>query len=147
MDLKQLKAAIGKPQVEKLKAVGKGVRIGLVLGDRVLVKPIIPYTEMDEVEKKGLLYMPEQVKKDNTPLPSMGIVVQCGEGMFEHDAVNLALGTGVLFSKFGGTDFVIDTVDYKILDTAAIMATFVVEEEGEIALVGEAASSESSPSS
>lgn len=95
----------------------------------MLVKPVIPYTEMDEVEKKGLIHIPEAVKQANTPLPSMGIVIQVGTGLKFHDLDGILYpGVGVMFSKYGGSDFVIDQVDYKILLVDEIMATFVVED-------------------
>lgn len=136
MDLKELKAAVGKPQIAMLKQVGKGVKLGLVLGDRVLVKPIIPYTEMDEIEKNGLLYMPETVKSANTPLPSTGIVVALGEECSEKTQERLSEGTGVLFGKYAGTDIVIDGGEFKVFNTADIMCTFIDSEET-TALIGE----------
>lgn len=128
MDLRELTAAVGKPQIARLKQVGKGVKLGVVLGDRVLVKPIIPYTELDEIEKKGLLYMPDSVKKDNTPLPSTGIVVALGLGVSSEARQYLAEGTGVLFGKYAGTDIVIDGGEFKVFNISDIMCTFVDDE-------------------
>lgn len=136
MDLKELTAAVGKPQIARLKQVGKGVRLGVVLGERVLVKPIIPYTELDEIEKKGLLYMPESVKKDNTPLPSTGIVVAVGLGLSEFDRHYLGEGTGVMFGKYAGVDIAIDGGEFKVLNAADVMCTFV-DDEDTTALVGQ----------
>lgn len=130
MDLAELrKTAVAKPQVAKLKMLGEGLKVGVVLGRRVLVKPVIPFTDADRVEKEGRLIIPEQVKKDNTPLPSTGVIVQLGTQVKEEE---LQEGTGVCFSKFGGTQFVFDKEDYLILNVDEIMCTFMLEQEGVI---------------
>jgi len=122
METRDLKAAIGKPQVQKLKALGKGIRVSRVLGRRVLVKTVIPYTEADEVEKKGLLVVPEWVKKENTPLPSTGIVVTLGDECTEQDRNALCEGAMVLFSKYAGSDVIVEEENFRVLEVPEIMA-------------------------
>lgn len=116
-----VQAAIGKPQLLRLKALGSGVRVSHVLGNRVLIRTIIPNTELDRVEKEGKLIIPQSIKDANTPLPSTGIVVQVGEGVSAESAA-LLTGAAVMFSKFAGTDFVVDEEDFKILDVPEVMA-------------------------
>lgn len=157
-----LKAA--KPYARRLKELGKGVVVDKVWGRRLLVQPVTPYTEMDEVEKKGILVVPEKVKEQNTPRPSTGIVVKVGEGveaeyrswfvrteedlscwMYDkeseareqhrrmlslHPSKKYTLrppifteGTAVAFSKFAGTDFIFDSVEYKIIDLDEVLCT------------------------
>jgi chaperonin GroES len=130
MDLRDQKLALAKPQVARLKALGEGLKIGKVLGNRVLVKPAMPMTEMDRVEKAGTLVIPKAVKDANTPMPSTGVIVAIGDivGFSYYDDI-LKEGTAVLFSKYSGADFIIDRVEYKILNVDEIMATLEVEED------------------
>lgn len=93
-----------------------------MLGPRVLVQTVIPYTEMDEVEKKGLLYIPETVRDQNTPMPTTGIVVQVGQ-LPGSLAEVVRAGTMVMFPKFSGSDVVIEEKDYRIVDAADILCT------------------------
>jgi co-chaperonin GroES (HSP10) len=123
----EVQAQISKPQITRLKALGSGVRVQLVLGDRVLIKTIVPFTDMDRVEKAGILYIPEEVKQQLTPLPSTGLVVQIGEGVSAESAA-LLQGAAVMFSKFAGTDFIVDEEDYKLLDTAEVMCILAFDE-------------------
>lgn len=133
MDIKELKAtALSKPQVAKLKALGTGIRVGLVWGRRLLVKPVVPYTDMDRVEKEGTVIIPDSVRQQNTPLPSTGIVVAIGELLEDSERRIFEEGTGVLFSKYAGVDFTIETVDYKIINLDEVLATFVIDGETEI---------------
>lgn len=76
---RELSEALGKPLATRLKAMGKGIKVGTVLGARVLVKTVEAWTEADEVEKKGLLYLPQAVKEANKPLPTSGVVLAVGE--------------------------------------------------------------------
>lgn len=122
-----VKPALTKPQVERLKQLGRGLRIKYVLGNRVLVKTVIPYTQADEVEKKGLLVIPEHIKKDNTPLPSTGIVVQLGQDAATTTSL-IETGSMIMFSKFSGHDFVVDEEDFKILDVSEVMAVLELGE-------------------
>src|SRR5579883_2479776 len=128
MESRELKAAI-KPEAARLKALGKGVRVREVLGPRVLIRTIEPWTEMDEVEKSGLLKLPEWVKRANMPLPQMGIVVQLGEEARSRvEERTLSVGGYVMFSKFAGIDFKVQMEDFRICMLDEIIATFEVDD-------------------
>lgn len=142
MDQKQMMEALGKPQLSRLKALGVGIEVGRVLGNRVLVKTVIPFTDLDRVEKEGKLVMPEWVKKENTPLPTTGMVVKvgwvncvCGKPAEAHagsiggpwhtfvPAVNE--GDMIMFGKFAGLDFMIEANNYRIVNVDDILAVLV----------------------
>lgn len=118
---------IGKPQLLRLKALGSGVRVERVLGNRVLIKAITPFTDLDRVEKEGKLYIPKAVKDANTPLPSTGLVIEVGLGV-SADQAELLRGAAVMFSKFAGSDFVVDEEDFKILDVPEILCILAFDE-------------------
>lgn len=77
---------------------------------------------MDEVERKGLVYIPEHIKKSNEPLPTTGVVVALGE------ALNGELHEGdmVMFSKYAGIDFHMQEDDYRLLPIENIMCVFAL---------------------
>jgi co-chaperonin GroES (HSP10) len=97
MDIQQAKAAITIPQVNRLKDLGMGLKMGRVFGTRVLVQPVNPFTEVDRLEKEGLLYAPKNAKDQATPLPSTGVVLQLGEGL-----INQFKGSGTHISYWVG---------------------------------------------
>lgn len=128
--------ALKRPQSAKLKQMGKGWRVGQVSGARLLVKTVKPWTVADEVEKKGVLYVPETVKDANTPLPSIGLVVQLGTGIVEVDSwddcmapeivandLKLKEGVAVMFSKFAGADITVEEEDFRIISYKEILCT------------------------
>lgn len=116
--------AVGKPNATRLKALGLGLRVGKVLGDRVLVRAVIPFTELDRVEKEGFLYVPPSVKKANTPPPSTGIVIQVGPLVKD-----LTPGDMIMFSQHAGGDYKIDREDFKILEEREVMCTLEEAQE------------------
>ncbi len=125
-----IRDALGNPQILRLKQIGKGVKVGKVLGDRVLVSTIIPTTEMDKVEKEGLLYIPKDMKDRNTPLPCTGVVIQVGDGVTCERQSQLASGTAVMFSRYAGTDFTVEQNDgFRILETREILCTLEIDAE------------------
>lgn len=134
METKELAAAIGKPSLLKLKEVGKGVKVGRVLGDRILVRTIQPYTDLDRYEEtphplyagKPLLVAPPRDKEANTPRPSTGIIVQLGEEV--HSFSYKDLGTAVMFSRFAGSDINVEEEEFRVLETRDIMCTLVPAE-------------------
>lgn len=121
--VEEVRAAIARPQLTRLKQLGKGIRVGKVLGRRVLVRTIQPYTALDDAEKRGLIFVPETVKEANTPLPSTGLVVMLGEDATEADRATLT-GASVYFSKHAGSDLVVSEEDYKLLEIDEVMCTF-----------------------
>lgn len=119
MDTKETRSLLGKAEIAKLKALGAGLKVGRVLGERVLVKTITPFTKADDLEKKGLLYVPETVKEANTPRPNCGVVIARGP-----EVALLEDGEMVLFSKYGGTELTVDSEEgFRILDVSEILCT------------------------
>lgn len=101
--------------LERLRMVGAGLMVDRILGTRVLVKTIEPYTLQDKVQEKGLLHIPESAKA--TPadkLPSTGMVVMLGDAVDEDTP--LKLGDIVMFNKHAGSQWSIDEVDFRVLD-------------------------------
>lgn len=133
----ELRKAVNRPQISRLKQLGHGLRVYKVLGRRVLIRTVKPYTQMDEVEKKGLLYVPEEVKEKNTPLPSTGIVIQVGEDATDLERANLTEAM-VMFSKHAGSDLVVNEEDFRILDIDEVMCIFELDADTPIAQVTDA---------
>lgn len=111
---------------------------------------------MDEVEKKGLVYIPQAVKKENTPMPTTGVVIATGRldcsfcggewhGDDEKGAINIAHdympaifeGDMVMFPKFSGSDFQIENEDLRIIEAKEILCTLVDTEEALMEVKGE----------
>lgn len=124
MEHNEVATVSGKPQMSRLKALGTGIKVGKVLGPRVLVKTVLPFTDADRVEKEGLIKVPDWVKKENTPLPTTGIVVAVGP-----DVQGLQEGDMILFGKFAGVDFVIEEQDMRIIHMNEVLCTLVDTEE------------------
>jgi len=123
-----------------MKDLGMGLRMGKVFGTRILVQPIESYTEMDRVKKEGLLVIPKAVEEANRPRPCMGIVMQLGEALkekFEYCGLGkanrlpeewpLQEGFYVMFSKYAGTEFYIEQVEYRMLEAKEIMCTMTCD--------------------
>lgn len=108
MDTRTVQGLIGKPQIARLKALGSGLKVGQVLGSRVLAIAVEPETEMDRVEQTGLIHIPKDVKKENTPMPTTGIVIQCGPDIPCRICGRAPWGTvgmGDLVHSFDGVDY------------------------------------------
>jgi len=145
-----------KPNLLRLKQIGAGIKVGKVLGSRVLVKTVTARTDLDRVEQEGSIIIPKWVKQDNTPLPTTGIVIQVGPGIKceqcnfpkneghspldggclagqEGDFFSpvIAEGDMVMFPKFAGCDFKIENEDFRVVEAAEIMCT-LVDTEGSI---------------
>ena len=126
MDSQEHKQLITKPQVERLKALGSGLKVGRVLGDRVLVKTVAAWTDMDRVEKEGLLEIPKAVRDANTPKESSGVVIGVGSQLSQE----LAIGDMVMFSMHAGSEFSVGGEEgFRILDSKEILCT--LEQDGE----------------
>lgn len=136
---KEIQDALGKPELARLKEVKFGLRVSKVLGARVLVKLVQPETELDRLEKQGVLYIPETHKERNTPLPSTGIVVAVGDGCLRDsergsyipstsdDPTILQPGDMIMFSKYSGNDLLLNQEEeYRIIPEAEILC--VLEE-------------------
>jgi co-chaperonin GroES (HSP10) len=105
-----------KTKLHNLKELGKGVRVSRVRGPRVLVKTVIPHTELDEYKSKGLV-IPEAHEKEYIPLPTTGIVLGFGP-----DVSDLKEGDMVMFAKLSGMDFTINEQDLRLIHEKEIMA-------------------------
>jgi len=88
------------------------------LGDRLIVKPI----EEEETTASGLV-LPDTAKEK----PQKGKIVAAGEGRWDEDGekripLDVAEGDEVLYSKYGGTDIVIDGEDLLVLRESDVLA-------------------------
>ena len=87
------------------------------LGDRLIVKPI----EEEETTASGLV-LPDTAKEK----PQKGKVVAVGDGAVNEDGSRRPLdvdeGDEVLYSKYGGTDIVIDGEDLLVLRESDVLA-------------------------
>ncbi|MBW6467911.1 MAG: co-chaperone GroES [Anaerosomatales bacterium] len=91
------------------------------LGDRVIVKP----AEAEEQTKSGL-FIPDTAKEK----PQRGEVVAVGDGKLKDDGtrvpIDVKVGDTVIYSKYGGSEVKIDSVEYKILDAERDIIAVVV---------------------
>jgi len=83
------------------------------LGDRAVLKPM----KMEEVTKSGIV-LPDTVDKEK-PEEAEVIAVGSGEKIVK---LGLKPGDKVLCSKYGGTDFKVDEVEYKVVSEDDILA-------------------------
>jgi chaperonin GroES len=86
------------------------------LGDRLIVKAV----EEDEVTASGIV-LPDTAKEK----PQRGKVLAVGDGKFEDGArvpVDVSEGDEVLYSKYGGTEIVIDGEDLLVLRESDVLA-------------------------
>lgn len=99
-------------------AVSLSVSTVQPLGDRVFVK-------VSESEEKtaGGIYLPDNAKEK----PQVGEVVAVGPGKRNDDgtrqALDIAVGDKVLYSKYAGTDIKIGTEEYILLSEKDILAS------------------------
>lgn len=143
-EARELRKTLGRPELLRLKDMGmKEVQVLDVLGDRLLVRTVQPYTEMDRLEKEGLLVIPETAREKNAPLPSTGIVIQLGSkltdpedfesaGNFRADGTQIIEeGSLVMFGKYNGTDIGIGGADdFRILALTDILCTLTIPDAG-----------------
>ena len=89
------------------------------IGDRILAEPIEP---KEEKGKKGGIIIPDTAKEK----PMESVVVAVGTGKTGDDGKKIPFevkkGDRVLVSKYGGTEIKLDGKDYKILNSADILA-------------------------
>jgi co-chaperonin GroES (HSP10) len=136
-----LRKQISKPQVMRLQQIFEGLRVGDVLGDRVLVKAIKPLTKGDKLEaaaqagKPGGIYLPEDAKERNTPLPTTGFVLKIGDKV---DREVIREGSMVMFGKYSGVDVMTsefrddedkEKYSWRIMDTHEILCTLEAIED------------------
>ena len=86
------------------------------LGDKIVVKP-----NPEEEITAGGIYVPDTAKKKSTE----GKVVAVGRGKTVDGkliAPEVKVGEVVIYSKYGGTEVIIDNTTYVILDEDSILA-------------------------
>jgi chaperonin GroES len=87
------------------------------LGDRLIVKPI----EEEETTASGIV-LPDTAKEK----PQKGKVVAVGDGAINEDGsrrpLDVSEGDEVLYSKYGGTDIVIDGEDLLVMRESDVLA-------------------------
>jgi chaperonin GroES len=130
-EMKHLQA---KRNSVRLRMLGSGLKVDKVFGERVLIKVVKPYTEMDRAKQAGLA-LPQDAEERNTPLPSTGIVVMVGDGWYKSDTHGtpdcpVAEGDMIMFSKYAGSDYRVDEEDFKILSMSEVVARVVPAQEG-----------------
>jgi chaperonin GroES len=88
------------------------------LGDRLIVKPI----DEEETTASGIV-LPDTAKEK----PQKGKVIAAGEGRWDEDGekripLDVAEGDEVLYSKYGGTDIVIDGEELLVMRESDVLA-------------------------
>ena len=86
------------------------------LADRVVVKPL----EREEVTKSGIV-LPDTAKEK----PQRGKVLAVGDGRYvdgKRVPLDVAEGDEVLYSKYGGTEIVVDGEDLLVLRESDVLA-------------------------
>jgi chaperonin GroES len=88
------------------------------LGDRLIVRAI----EAEETTASGIL-LPDTAKEK----PQKGKVLAVGEGKLNEDTgkrvpLDVAEGDEVLYSKYGGTEIVVDGEDLLVLRESDVLA-------------------------
>ena len=87
------------------------------LADRVVIKP----AEREE-RTKGGIYLPDTASKER---PMEGTILAVGEGRLDDNGrrvpMNVKVGDKVLFTKYGGTEYKVDDVEYLILSEKDIL--------------------------
>ncbi len=129
MTHEEARRLIPVPELHKLKQIALGIEIDLLFGTRILVECIEPHTKMDSAYKNSGIVIPATVKKDNTPMPSTGIVMGLGAEVKPDGPIKV--GSMVMFSKHSGTEFVFTDDDtkqdstkrWRILDIDEIVCT------------------------
>lgn len=87
------------------------------LGDRLIVKPV----EEEETTASGIV-LPDTAKEK----PQKGKVLAVGDGAIAEDGtrrpLDIAEGDEVLYSKYGGTDIVVEGDDLLVLRESDVLA-------------------------
>jgi len=86
------------------------------LGDRLIVKAV----EEDEVTASGIV-LPDTAKEK----PQRGKVLAVGDGKFEDGQrvpIDVSEGDEVLYSKYGGTEIVVEGEDLLVLRESDVLA-------------------------
>lgn len=131
MNTQEQKNAV-RPYVMKLKDLGMGIAMDRPLGDRVMIKPVDPFTDVDRLEKIGLLYAPANAKEQNTPPPTVGEILMIGP-----QVKDVQVGEIVMFSRYAGMGITIDQGEYKLLHESEIACVLKIANSDAVALIEE----------
>lgn len=85
-------------------------------GDRILVKP-----NVEEEKSAGGILLPDSAKER----PQCGEVIAVGNGKMDDGVripIEIKVGDVVIYSKYGGTEYKEDCVDYLILKESDVLA-------------------------
>lgn len=125
--------------VQFKRVLGKGIEVHAVLGDRILVSEIAPYTEEDATNQRlakdgvaakdggpAIIVAPVHFRGDQKvvkqkPPACTGFIIQVGENV-THPLIRE--GGAVAFGQYAGNQFSIGTVGFRILSLDEIL--FVV---------------------
>lgn len=120
MNADDVRRILPRPELMKLQQITSGLQISKVRGENVLIEPIVPRTDLDRLQREGLIAIPEGIKKEHTPRPSTGIVLAVGDfvnvGLMDDSNNWLEPGMLIMFSKYAGLDFLVDEKAYKVLN-------------------------------
>ncbi len=86
------------------------------LGDRVVIKP----TPREEMTKSGIV-LPDTAKEK----PQEGEIIAVGPGKFEEgkrEPMDVSVGQKVLYAKYAGTEFKVDSEELLIVSQKDILA-------------------------
>lgn len=87
------------------------------IGDKVIVKP-----KAEEEKTSGGIILPDTAKEK----PHEGTVIAIGPGAVldngERKTMSVKEGDTVVYSKYGGTEIIVDGEEYIILDEESIYA-------------------------
>lgn len=127
------------------KTLFRGLEVHRVLGERVLVDEVEPFTELDATQQRlaemGLEFKAPEVFYDahgnkkvaEKPRACTGIVIQVGDGIGGDDkASGLVEGAAVCFGAYAGTEYYIGGAKFRILDISEILAVLRATEGHEL---------------
>jgi co-chaperonin GroES (HSP10) len=133
MQVDEKRRFIPHEYVIQFKTLFRGLEVHRVLGDRVLVDEVEPFTEQDAVNERlakdgtgKAIIAPQQFYDANgirrlteKPKACVGIVISMGKGVADTD---IAEGAAVCFGAYAGTEYFIGGAKFRILDTKEILA-------------------------
>lgn len=119
MTSEDIRRAMPRPEVLKMRIIADGLEVDTVGPGRLLVEPVEPKTKLDDYEAEGLIVVPKAVKEEHTPPPSTGLVIAVGDDV----PPIFAAGTMVMFSHYAAKAFEINKKQYFVLDWKDIACT------------------------
>jgi co-chaperonin GroES (HSP10) len=131
---------IPKEYTVKFKQLFSGLEVHAVLGERVLVDEIEPYTEADAAAQRSNIVAPQvyydsngQKRNTEKPRACTGIVISLGEGITDAmRAAGLVENAAVCFGSYAGTEYYIGGAKFRILDVKEILAVLRATEGNDL---------------